>query len=102
MLNFIKIDTHETKGYFTTENDKHFQIETEIVWAWSVNFNYLIDNVHKTYENKLRVLINSFQEDTNTRTLKQAVVHRDNDEHINVGKHKYTESTAKKIKELNH
>ena len=92
----MKIDTHETKWYYTTKYDKNFQIETEIVWAWSVNFNYLIENVHKKYENKLRVLINSFQEDTNTRTRKQAVVHRDNDEDNNVGKHKYTES--KKIK----
>ena len=91
ILNFMKIDTHETKWYYTTKYDKHFQIETEIVWAWSVNFNYLIDNVHKTYERKLCDLINSFKKDTNTRTRKQAVVHRDDDEDINVGKHKYTE-----------
>ena len=45
-------------------------------------------------------MINSFQEDTNTRTLKQAVVHRDNDEDINVGKHKYTESKAKRYKQI--
>ena len=59
----MKIDTHETKGYFTTDHDKHFQLETEIVWAWSCNFNFLIDNVHKTYEIKLCELINSFDQE---------------------------------------
>ena len=66
----IDIPTH--KRYYENEIDYHFKLETEILWAWSVNFNHFIENLHKQYENKLRDLMNTFElEKINVHSNKQ-------------------------------
>ena len=45
----MKIDTPTHKRYYDNEIDYHFKLKTEILWAWSVNFNNFIENVHKKY-----------------------------------------------------
>ena len=80
----------------------HFLLETQLFWAWSVNFNNFIQNVNRQYETNMRILMNKFELCTNQRTRKKTPVARVTDEDHVIVRKIYTESITKKKSGLSH
>ena len=96
-MNLMKVDTHATANIFRKDHERHFQVETEIIWVWSSNFLSLFTNVKNYYDQYLRHMQDRLHLEKTGRVNKKNLLLRDNYDNINVGKRKYTESKVKKI-----
>ena len=74
----------------------HFLLETQLLWAWSLNLNSFIKNVNKQYETNLRILMDTFELGTNQRTPKTTPVVRVTDEDHFIVRKIHTEYITKK------
>ena len=94
--------THKKTKYYDKKKQNHFLLETQLVWARSVNLKNFIQNVNKQYETNLRILMDTFELGKNQRTRKTTPVVRVTYEDNVIVRKIYTESITKKKSGLSH